>query len=131
MFSALSSTARFFFGLALVALLGAGLPLVWVWVGSQVQAGTRPTAAAIATVMGGMIISYGVILVIASWLKARSDPERISRRRFAWNRSLRGEREEPEKTSFLENVIIATTLVTAFVVTVWFFFFGDPGVPGV
>jgi hypothetical protein len=129
--SALSSTARFFFGLALVALLGAGLPLVWVWVGSQVQAGTRPTAAAIATVMGGMIISYGVILVIASWFKARSDPERILHRRFAWNRSLRDEKEEPEKTTFLENVIIATTLLTAIVVTIWFFFFGDPGVPGV
>jgi len=128
--SALSSTARFVLGLFLVALLGAGLPLVWVWVGSQVQAGTKPTAAAIATVMAGMILSYGVILLIASWLKARAETGPRDRR-FAWNRSMRGEREEPEETTFLENVIIATTLVTAVVVTVWFFFFGDPGVPGV
>ena len=33
---------------------------------------------------------------------------------------------------FLVAVIVTWTgLVTGFVVTVWFFFFGDPGVPGV
>jgi hypothetical protein len=126
---ALSSTARFALGAVLVALFGAGLPLLWVWVGSQVQAGTRPTAAAIATVMGGMIVSWALLLVFASWVKARADGP--VRRRFAWNRSLRDEREKPADTSFLENVVIVTTLFTAIVVTVWFFFFGDPGVPGV
>lgn len=127
---ALSGTARFALGVLLVVLLGAGLPLAWVWVGSQVQAGTRPTAAAIATVMAGMIVSYAVILVVGSWLKARSEAM-PKHRRFAWNRSLRDQRETPEATTFLENVVIATTIVTAVVVTVWFFFFGDPGVPGV
>jgi hypothetical protein len=129
-FNALSSTARLAFGLVLVAVLGFGLPLAWVWVGSQVQAGTRPTAAAIATVMAGMIVSWGVILVVASWVKSRSDTN-PQHRRFAWNRSLRDERDKPRETSFLENIVIATTLVTALVVTIWFFLFGDPGVPGV
>jgi hypothetical protein len=127
---ALSGTARFALGLVLVAILGAGLPLIWVWIGAQVQAGTRPTAAAIATVMAGMIVSWGLILVIASWFKARSDTN-PQHRRFAWNRSLRDSREAPRETSFLENVVIATTLVTTLVVTIWFFLFGDPGVPGV
>jgi hypothetical protein len=117
-------------GLVLVAVLGLGLPLAWVWIGSQVQAGTRPTAAAIATVMAGMIVSWGVILVVASWFKSRTETD-PQHRRFAWNRSLRDEREQPRETSFLENVVIVTTLVTALVVMVWFFLFGDPGVPGV
>jgi hypothetical protein len=127
---ALSSTARLAFAIVLVGLLGAGLPLLWIWVGSQVQAGTKPTAAAIATVMGGMIVSWALLLVVASWLKARADEPR-RQYRFAWNKSLRDERDTPEQTTFFENVVIATTLMTAIVVAIWFFLFGDPGVPGV
>src|SRR5688500_19613075 len=118
-------------GAVVVTLLAAGIPLAWVWVGSQVQGGTSPRAAAIATVVTGCMASYGVVALLAAWFKGRDDDvaRRARRERYAWNRSLRDERKHAPKTTFLENCLIATTIVVALVVTVWFFLYGNPGVP--
>jgi hypothetical protein len=122
--------ARFTLGALLVALLAAGIPLAWVWVGSQVQGSTEPSATAIATVVAGCLMSYGVVALVAAWLKGRGSTTAAQRHeRYAWNRSLRDERDSPRQTNFLENVLIATTIVVAIVVAVWFFLYGNPGVP--
>jgi multisubunit Na+/H+ antiporter MnhC subunit len=123
--------ARFTLGALLVALLAAGIPLAWVWVGSQVQGGTEPSATAIATVVAGCLCSYAVVALIAAWLKGRGDVASAAQRheRYAWNRSMRDEAKTPRQTNFLENVLIITTIVVALVVTVWFFLYGSPGVP--
>jgi hypothetical protein len=124
---------RFTAGAVVVALLAVGIPLAWVWVGSQVQGGTSPSATAIATVVTGCLASYGCVAVLAAWFKGRGDEvaRKARRERYAWNRSLREERKTAPKTSFLENCLIATTIVVALVVTVWFFLYGNPGVPQV
>lgn len=128
----LTTFARFTIGAVLVALLAAGIPLAWVWVGSQVQGGTEPSATAIATVVTGCMASYGFVALIAAWLKGRGDtPAAARQERYAWNRSLRDEAKTPRSTNFLENVLIATTIVVGIVVTVWFFLYGNPGVPQV
>jgi hypothetical protein len=118
-------------GIVVVALLAAGIPLAWVWVGSQVQGGTTPSATAIATVVTGCMASYGLVALLAAWFKGRGDDvARKSRReRYAWNRSLRDERKSAPETTFLENCLIAATIVVAMIVTVWFFLYGNPGVP--
>ena len=116
-------------GVVLVVLLAAGVPMAWVWVGSQVQGGTTPRGTAIVTVICGMIVTYSVVAVIAAWAKGRSPAGEQEPVRFAWNRSLRDERYRPAATSFLENVLIAATILVAVIVTVWFFLFGSPGVP--
>jgi hypothetical protein len=125
---ALASITRLAAGTLLVALLAGGLPLAWVWVGSQVQGGTSPSATAIATVVSGLMMSYGIVALIAAWLKGRSAGP-APRTRYAWNRSMRDERYAPAATTFLENVLIVTTIVVAVGVTVWFFLYGNPGVP--
>jgi hypothetical protein len=118
-------------GAVVVVLLAAGIPLAWVWVGSQVQGGTSPSATAIATVVTGCMASWGLVALAAAWLKGRDD--HVARRkrseRYAWNRSLRDERKTAPKTTFLENCLIATTIVVGLVVAVWFFLYGNPGVP--
>lgn len=126
-----STFARLTVGAIVVAVLAAGIPLVWVWVGSQVQGGTSPSATAIATVVAGCMASYGFVALIAAWLKGRRDhaARRARRERYAWNRSLRDERKQAPETNFLENCLIATTIVVGIVVTVWFFLYGNPGVP--
>ena len=124
---------RFTAGAVLVALLAGGIPLAWVWVGSQVQGGTSPSATAIATVVTGCMASYGFVALIAAWLKGRGDrgPAAARHERYAWNRSMRDEDPTPHRTNFLENVLIVTTIVVGLVVTVWFFLYGSPGVPQV
>jgi predicted alpha/beta hydrolase len=125
--------ARFTLGAVLVALLAVAIPLAWVWVGSQVQGGTSPSATAIATVVTGCLASYAVVALIAAWLKGRGEdiPGAARRERYAWNRSMRDEAKVPRQTNFLENVLIATTIVVAIIVAVWFFLYGNPGVPQV
>jgi hypothetical protein len=122
--------ARLIVGIALVVLLAVGIPMFWVWVGSQVQGGTSPTGTAIVTVISGLILSYSVVAVIVSWVKGRSAKGPAQPVRYSWNRSLRGERSQPAATTFLENVLVIATIVVAIVVAVWFFLFGNPGVPG-
>ncbi len=122
---------RFTVGAVLVAVLAAGIPLAWVWVGSQVQGGTSPSATAIATVVTGCMASYSLVALLAAWLKGRGQevPGAARQERYAWNRSLRDEAKSAPATNFLENVLIVTTIVVGIIVTVWFFLYGNPGVP--
>ncbi len=129
----LTTFARLTAGALLVALLAAGIPLAWVWVGSQVQGGTSPSATAIATVVTGCMASYSCVALLAAWLKGRSEQESAAARheRFAWNRSMRDSEHRPPDTNFLENILIVSTIVVGIIVAVWFFLYGNPGVPQV
>jgi hypothetical protein len=113
----------------LVGLLAGGPSLGWVWVGSQLQGGTEPSGTAIVTVIAGMTLTYGLIAMAFAWIKGRGQTSPREPVRYAWNRSLRDERARPLRTHVLEDVVVVATVVVATVVTVWFFFFGHPGVP--
>lgn len=128
--SGVRSTIRFVAGTFLVVVLAIGVPLGWVWVGSQVQGGTSPALTAIVTVIAGLIVTYSIVGLIAAWFRGRADDVPQGPTRYEWNRSMRDERHTPAATTFLENVLIVATIVVAIIVTVWFFLFGDPGVPG-
>lgn len=127
----MATFVKFTLGALLVALFAAGIPVAWVWVGSQVQGGTEPSATAIATVVTGCMATYGVVALLAAWLKDRGTQESSAARheRYAWNRSMRDQSKTPRQTNFLENVLIATTITVGIIVTVWFFLYGSPGVP--
>ncbi|MBA2241109.1 MAG: hypothetical protein H0W09_07710 [Solirubrobacterales bacterium] len=71
--SLVRSTIRGIAGLLLVVFLAVGVPMGWVWVGSQVQGGTSPTATAIVTVIAGLVVSYSLVGLIAAWLKGRGE----------------------------------------------------------
>ena len=88
-----STLARLTIGAVVVALLAAGIPLAWVWVGSQVQGGTSPSATAIATVVTGCMASYGFVALLAAWFKGRSDDAA----RKARQRALRLEPQPPRR----------------------------------
>ena len=122
------SGVKWIWGAILVAFLAIGIPVAWLWVGSQVQGGTSPTGTAIVTVIVGLTMSYAIVAVIAAWLKGRVSGA-SERYRFLWNRSLSEERYTPTSTTFLETVLIIATVVVALIIIVWFFAFGNPGVP--
>jgi hypothetical protein len=120
----------------LVALLTAlGIPLLWIWIASQI-AGTKrdltPSLALLITT--GILVSYWVTLLIGSRLRGHwvSDAERRARaRRMSWNRSFR---DEPRHASDDESdpierlfVIVAVFGVIAF--EIWFFFFAGSPLP--
>ncbi|MDQ3759374.1 MAG: hypothetical protein M3331_05490, partial [Actinomycetota bacterium] len=49
--------------LAIIAIIvfGAGVPYLWVWVGSQLQGGTAPSFGGLGVALFGIIFSYALM----------------------------------------------------------------------
>lgn len=109
-------------------VLAAGPPLLWVWIGSQVQGGPDPSGTAIVTVIAGLVLSYMVIGFVVAWIAGRSGAG-DARMRYAWNRSMRDEERKPAGTHWLEDAFVAAAILVTIVIAVWFFLYGNPGVP--
>jgi heme/copper-type cytochrome/quinol oxidase subunit 2 len=109
-------------GLILVVImLGAGLllwigvPLGWLYVGSQVQASTDSIGTAIAVMMLGVVVSIVAIVAVLGWLN----------RKHVELREARG--LETSGTTALEVVMTVSVLVAVIVFVVWFFIIEGPG----
>ena len=122
-------------GLAAAVVIAAGVPLLWVWVASQV-AGTKqevtPSLALFITT--GILVSYWVVLLIGSWIRRHlvdEEEERGRQRRASWNRSFR---DEPihaggSETDPVEVVFVATAVIGVIAFEIWFFFFAGSPLP--
>ena len=125
----LSSTVARIGVVALGAVVGLGVPLLWIWVGSQFQGGTAPSWTAFAVVLGGLIGTLMLIAGFFSFFVARSKERQ--RARVDW---MRGQSEERRTETFsdthpLEMIIFFAVFVDFIAFICWFFFFADPGTP--
>jgi hypothetical protein len=111
-----------------VLLFGAGVPYVWVWVGSQLQGGTAPSFSGLGVALLGIIVSYAAMAFLLAWLKAIITHDEGKPVRHDWNRSLSAERRQVANTHPIEDIVITATILVGIVCTVWFLLFGDPGV---
>lgn len=112
-----------------VIVFGAGVPFLWIWIGSQLQGGTAPSLGGLGVALLGIVLTYALLATVFAWAKERLNPTE-GPTRHAWNRSLSAERKTgPSETSSIEDIAAAATLVVAIVCTIWFLLFGDPGVP--
>ncbi|MBA2522017.1 MAG: hypothetical protein H0V25_01680 [Solirubrobacterales bacterium] len=114
---------------ALGAVVGLGVPLLWIWIGSQIQSSTAPSWTALAVVHVGMITTLLLIAGFFSFFVSRSRER--DRARVDW---MRGQSEERRKETIgdvhpLEMIIFFAVFVDISVFLVWFFFFADPGHP--
>jgi heme/copper-type cytochrome/quinol oxidase subunit 2 len=98
-------------------LLWVGLPLGWLWIGSQIQAATSLGTALMAT-MVGIIVSIFVVVSALSWVNHR-------------HARLREARDlPPADQSALEIMFVASAAVAVAVFALWFFVFaGTSPVP--
>ena len=96
-------------------VLWVGVPLGWLWVGSQVQAETDSVGAALGVMMVGVVVS--VIL--------------LARLLVSLNRAHESLREaagrEPRGNTLLEMVLVVTAGVAVVAFVIWFFIFTGPG----
>ena len=117
--------------LAIVAILlfGAGVPYLWVWVGSQLQGGTAPSFSGLGVALFGIIISYSLLALLLAWIKALVIHDEGKPIRYAWNRSLSAERHTGPNTHPIEDIVMTATILVGIVCTAWFLMFGNPGVP--
>jgi hypothetical protein len=100
-------------------VLWIGVPLGWLWVGAQVQAGTGSVGTALAAMMTGMLVSIAVLVSALGWL-GRKHIELLE---------LRGREIGP--VTPLEHVLVSSAAVAVIGFAVWFFgFSGSPPLPG-
>jgi MFS family permease len=108
-------------GIACGALLGAGVPLAWVWVASQVQptSGQAISGAAVSIVIVGPPLTYVAALLL---LRRIGAPRMPGGRpvRMAWNTSRDEEHRIKRDTSALEQIFIIATILVAVGFIVWF-----------
>lgn len=92
-------------------VLWAGTPLMWLWVGGQIQGDTQSLGTALAVAFAGLVIT---VALLASLLSRLSDGYRV-------NRVARG-REDPGHV-VLEGVLVVSAGLSLAAFAVWFFLF--------
>ncbi len=114
---------------ALGILVGIGVPLGWIWVGSQAQETTAPSGTAFAVVIVGVVFTLLLIGGFLSFFAERS--KRRRRERSDWMRGMTEERRRDSLSDVhpLEFVIFLAVLIDIVVFVVWFFAFANPGTP--
>ena len=130
------STALTFVG---ACLIGFGVPLFWIWIASTLYGKTGAVTGPVAVFIGtGILVSYWGLLLIASWLRARTGAGRAQAeqyRRASWNRSMRDSSYRPgdHESDPIERLFVMTAIVSMIGFAIWFAFFAGapfPSSPG-
>jgi len=122
-------------GIAGAVIVGLGVPLVWVWIASQLAGTERDLTPSLAILItAGILVSYWMVLVIGALVRSRwvSDEERRAQvRRMSWNRSFREESYRPgdHRIDPVERLFVWIAIVAFVAFEVWFFFFAGSPLP--
>jgi hypothetical protein len=133
--SASGKTGRLVLEIVAAVLIGAGVPLLWIWIGSLIQSsrGAQHVEGSTAAILFvGIIASYVIVLMIASAIQARSQAgEDRAPTRYPWNRSMRDEPYKPgaQKLTPVEAVFVGTAIVASIAMLIWFFAFAGSPLP--
>ncbi len=120
------------------ALIGFGIPLLWVWIGSQLQGSSGATTLSWTVAMAilfGIIASYVVVLYVAGWLMTRTqgppDKKQKSTAREPWMRGMTDTRNvrstQRSGMTAIERVFVVTTMIVTAAAWVWFLFLAEGG----
>ncbi len=109
-----------------------GIPLGWLWMASQIYGKTGAVSGGVAAfIFFGIVASYGLVLLIASWVRARfaADASAGDSKRAAWNRSMRDSVRNPgeRRADPVERLLVSTAILAFLGLIIWFAFFsGSP-----
>jgi heme/copper-type cytochrome/quinol oxidase subunit 2 len=99
-------------------VLWVGVPLAWLWVGSQVEGATQSLGAALAVAILGVAVSIVVLVPLLGWLNKLHEELRVARG------------FESHGQTALEAVMAVSAAVAVVGFVVWFFVFsGSSPVP--
>ena len=114
--------------------LWLGIPIGWLWIGSQVQAESQsPGFAPYMLVLAGIVISIAVMAKLLAILnrtyKRVAGDDAVVRVRMPWHRSMRGDDDHRPPRSVLDVVMVISVSCAMLVFGVWFFFFAGSPLP--
>jgi hypothetical protein len=113
-------------------LLWFGIPVAWLWIGSQLQDGQASFGLYIG-VLFGIILSMvvmGKLLHRLNGVYGRLTGSEVVRVVMPWHRSLRGENEGRPQRQILDVVMVISVMSAGFLFLVWFLFFAGSSLPG-
>ena len=111
-----ASSALVLLMLAGCLFLWIGVPLGWLWIGSQVQ-GSASLGTAMLVTMLGITATIFVVVIVLSWLNHR-------------HAAIQERRNRPRGANALEMLLVATAGIAIVGFGVWFFgFAGASPVP--
>ena len=96
-------------------LLWVGVPVGWLYIGSQVQAKTNSLGAALAVMFAGVLVSIFAIVPALGWLNGK----------HADLREARG--LESHGNTALEAVMTIAAVIAVIGFCIWFFLIEGPG----
>ena len=110
------------------ALIGFGIPLGWLWIGSQLQGGSGATSVDFSVAMAilfGIILSYVLVLYIAGLVMAIFHRgEESAATRAPWMRGQTETRPAAKRQTIdsIERIFVVTTIVVSVAFWLWFAF---------
>jgi hypothetical protein len=122
------------------ALIGVGVPVGWLWIGSQVQGDTGATSldfSVVILVLFGIIATYVAVLFVAGWIMERADPSVRSdsqrgTARTPWLRGMtdtRAHLRQRPVAAGIERVFVITTLLATVAFWLWLLFLAGSPLP--
>lgn len=101
------------------------IPLIWLWIGSQLAATQFPSLGPYAIVLFGVIVS----ILFVGWLLGLLNEvylkltgvRNVAPIRLGWLKSLRDSEKTQRPPSVLETVIVSSVLIAAIAMVAWFF----------
>ena len=90
-------------------LLWVGVPLGWLWIGSQVQ-GSASLGTALMVTMVGIVVTISALVFALGWLNRR-------------HAELHERRHRPTRSSALEVILVSCAGLAVVGFVIWFFLF--------
>ncbi len=115
--------------IAAAAVIGFGVPLAWVWIGSQLQSGEGATTVSFTVaivILFGIIASYVAVLYIAGLVMAalERDDDEAATSRSPWMRGMTDTRQRARRNTIgaVERIFVITTILVTVAFWLWFAF---------
>lgn len=120
-------------------IIGFGVPLAWVWIGSQLQSGSGASTVNFSVAMVilfGIIATYVLLLYLAGIVLALFGPREgpgtpQPRTRMPWMRGMTDTRELKRGPTMggIERLFVVTTMIVTVAFWLWFAFLAGSPLP--
>jgi len=113
--------------------LWVGIPIGWLWIGSQLVSSSQPSMGPYAVVAIGIIGSVVIDAMILSRLNRAyqrvTETDGQVRLQLPWMKSMRGERESGRSTSVLDIILVGSVTLAGLTMFLWWIFLAGSPLP--
>ena len=113
--------------------LWVGIPIGWLWIGSQLVSSSQPSMGPYAVVAIGIIASVVIDAMILSRLNRTyqrvTETDGQVRLQLPWMKSMRGERESGRSTSVLDIILVGSVTLAGLSMFLWWIFLAGSPLP--